>query len=169
MWGNGSNGVAVTGHFVSKPLCATLPKLSLKFCCGPRLEGVSLQLVEQSTGRRIELHPEITGRWQTIMVSAPQNPFRLEVTNQNHDAWVAVGEINQWGRFSYYALLLLNHAVVILLAGLGLGVLLSGWSVVRCIIGKTLFSNRGLVELLVLLAGLVALAWVWSGRNFDAG
>lgn len=169
VWGNCSNGVAVTGHFVSKPLCATLPKLSLKLYCGPRMEGVSLQLVEQSTGRRIELRPEVTGRWQAIMVSAPQNPFRLEVTNQNHDAWVAVGEINQWGRLSYYALLLLNHAVVILLAGLGLGVLLSGWGVVRCIIGKSLFLNHGLVELLVLLAGLVALAWVWSGRNFDAG
>ena len=169
VWGNCSNGVAVTGHFVSKPLCATLPKLSLKLCCGPRLEGVSLQLVEPSTGRRIELRPEITGRWQAIMVSAPQNPFRLEVTNQNHDTWVAVGEIKELGRFSGYALLLLNHAVVILLAGLGLGVLLSGWGVVRCIIGKSLFLNHGLVELLVLLAGLVALAWVWSGRNFDAG
>ncbi|MGA3142895.1 MAG: hypothetical protein ABSF10_07605 [Verrucomicrobiota bacterium] len=169
VWGNCSNGVALAGHFVSKPLCATLPKLSLKLSCGPGLESVSLQLVEQSTGRRIELHPEITGRWQTIMVSAPQNPFRLEVTNQNHDTWVAVGEINQWGRFSYYALLLLNHAVVILLAGLGLGVLLSGWGVVRCIIGKSLFSNHGLVELLVLLAGLVALAWVWLERNFAAG
>jgi hypothetical protein len=169
VWGNCSNGVAVPGHFVSKPLCATLPKLSLKLCCGPRLEGVSLQLVEPSTGRRIELRPEITGRWQAIMVSAPQNPFRLEVTNQNHDAWVAVGEIKEWGRLSGYALLLLNHAVAILLAGLGLGVLLSGWGVVRCSIGKSLFSNHGLVELLVLLAGLVALAWVWSERNFDAG
>jgi hypothetical protein len=169
VWGNCSNGVAVTGHFVSKLLCATLPKLSLKLYCEPRLEGVSFQLVEQATGRRIELHPTITGRWQTIMVSAPQNPFRLEVTNQNHDAWVAVGEINQWGRLSYYALWLLNHAVVILLAGLGLGVLLSGWGVVRCIIGGSLFSNHGWIELLVLLAGLVALVWVWLGRNFDAG
>lgn len=169
VWGNCSNGVAVTGHFVSKLLCATLPKLSLKLYCAPRLEGVSFQLVEQSTGRRIELHPTITGRWQTIVVSVPQNPFRLEVTNQNHDAWVGVGEINQWGRFSYFALLLLNRAVVILLAGLGLGVLLSGWSLVRCIIGGSFFSNQGLVELLVLLAGLVALAWVWLGRNFDAG
>ena len=105
VWGNCSNGVAVTGHFVSKPLCATLPKLSLKLCCEPSLEGISLQLVEPSTGPSIELHPEITGRWQTIMVSAPQNPFRLEVTNQNHDVWVAVGEINQWGRLSDYALL----------------------------------------------------------------
>jgi hypothetical protein len=159
----------MTGHFVSQPLCAALPKLSLKLFCGPRPEGVSLQLVEQSTGRRIELRPEVTGRWQTILVSAPQNPFRLEITNQNHDAWVAVGEINQWGRLSGYALLLLDHAVIILLAGLGLGVLLSAWSVVCCSIGKSLFSNHGWVELLVLLAGLVALAWVWSGRNFDAG
>jgi hypothetical protein len=169
VWGNCSNGVAVTGHFVSKPLCATLPKLSLKLCCGPGLEGVGLQLVEPSTGRSIKLHPEITGWWQTIMVSAPQNPFRLEVTNQNHDVWVAVGEINQWGRLSYYAHLLLNHAVAILLAGLGLGVLLSGLSVVRAIIGKSFISNHGWVELLLLLAGLVALVWVWSGRNFDAG
>ena len=159
----------MTGHFVSKPLCSTLPKLSLKLYCEPRLEGVSFQLVEQFSGRRIDLHPDITGRWQTILVSAPQNPFRLVVTNQNHDAWVVVGEINQWGRLSGYALWLLNHAVVILLAGLGLSVLLSGWGVVRCITGKSFFSNHGWVELLVLLAALVALAWVWSERNFDAG
>jgi hypothetical protein len=103
------------------------------------------------------------------MVAAPQNPFRLEVTNQNHGAWVAVGEIKEWGRLSGYALLLLNHAVVILLAGLGWGVLLSGWGVVRCLIGKSFCSNHGLVEWLVLLAGLVALAWVWLERNFAAG
>ena len=169
VWGNCSNGVVLTGHFVSKPLSATLPKLSLNVRCGPGLEGVSLQLVEPSTGHTVVLHPKSTGQWQTIMVSAPPNPFQLEITNQNHNAWLAVGEINQWGRLSEYAFWLLNHAVVILSTGLVLGVLLSGGGVVRCIIGKNIFSDQGLAQLFLLLAGLVALVRVWSERNFDAG
>jgi hypothetical protein len=168
VWGNCSNGTALTGHFVSKPMCATLPKLSLKLYCGPKPEGTSLQLVEPATGRRVELHPEMPGRWQTLLVPAPANPFRLEITNQNHGTWVAVGEINQAGRFSGSVLWLLDHAVVILLAGLGLAVLLSGANVVRAVAGKGSFSNRRLVEWLVLLAGLVALVWVWWERTFDA-
>ena len=168
VWSNCSNGAVMAGHFVSKPLCATLPNLSLKLYFRPGPEGVSLQLVEQSTGRRIALRPKLAGGWQTLMVSAPSGPFRLEIANRNHNTRVAVGEINQWGRLSGYALFLLDHAVVILLTGLSLAMLLSAWGVVRCLIGNSIFSNHGLIELLVLLAGLSALVWVWSERNFDA-
>ena len=121
----------MTGHFVSKPLDATLPKLSVKLYCGPGTQGVRFQLVEQTTGRSIELRPEITGRWHTIIVTAPRNPFRLEITNQNQNSWVAVGDMNEMGRLSYDALGLLHYAVVVLLIGLCLCVWLAGFAVVR--------------------------------------
>ena len=162
VWGNCSNGVAMTGHFVSKPLDATLPKLSVKLYCGPRMDGVRFQLVEQTTGRSIELRPEITGRWHTIIVTAPRNPFRLEITNQNHAAGVAVGEISELGRLSDYALRLLNQAVRILLSGLCLSVFLSGSSVIRGIRAGGFFRAGSYIELLFLLAGAAALVWVWS-------
>jgi hypothetical protein len=151
VWGNCSNGVAVTGHFVSKPLTTTLPKLIVPVCCGTDRDGIHLRFVEQQTGRTIELHPETSGRWHSLIVTAPQNPFRLEITSPNPHSWVAVGEIKELGRLSYYTLLLLKHAVAVLLAGLGLCVLLAGFAVVRCGIG---LGDGGFVELVVLLMGL---------------
>jgi hypothetical protein len=162
VWGNCSNGVAMTGHFVSKPLDATLPKLSVKLYCGSGTQGVRFQLVEQTTGRSIELRPEITGCWHAIIVTAPRKPFRLEITNQNHDAGVAVGEISELGRLSDYALRLLNQAVRILLSGLCLSVFLSGSSVIRGIRAGGFFRAGSYIELLFLLAGAAALVWVWS-------
>lgn len=170
VWGNCSNGAAMTGHFVSQPLYATLPKLGLKFFCGPAGEGVRLQLVEQSGGRRINLIPRVPGRWQTFIVSTPRSPFRLEVTNQSPDTWVAVGGIEELGRLSAYARSLLDHAVAVLLTGLGLSVLLAASAVVRrAIPGSGFLSTRDFVEWLVFLAGLVALVWVWCERNFTVG
>ena len=169
VWGNCSNGAALTGHFASQSLNATLPKLSITLCCGPETNGVGIQLVEQTTGRRIELRPEITGRWHTIIVPAPRNPFRLEITNQNHNVWLAVGEISELGFLSDFALRLLNRAVGVLLAGLCWLVVLSGSNVVRGISRGNFFRDGGGIELLVLSAGLTALVWVWSGRNDGAG
>ena len=169
VWGNCSNGAALTGHFVSQSLNATLPKLSVTLFCGPETDGVGIQLVEQTTGRRIELRPKITGRWHTIIVPAPRNPFRLEITDQNHNVWLAVGEISELGFLSDFALRLLNRAAGVLLAGLGLVVVLSGSSVVRGISRGNFFRGGGGLELLVLSAGLTALVWVWSGRNDGAG
>jgi len=162
--------VALTGHFVSQPLQATRTRLSLKVFCGPTTEGVSLQLAEPVSGRRIDLVPRIPGHWQTLIVPAPRNPFRLEVTCQNRETWVAVGDIEELGRLSAYARSLLNQAVTVLLTGLGLSVLLSGSTVFRRgIFSNHFFSTGNLVEWLVFLAGLVALGWVWCERNFTAG
>ncbi len=165
VWGNYStNETATPGHFVSQPLSATLPELNIQLCCDPGTNGISLQLVEQQTGRIIKLSPKIIGRWHTITIAAPRNPFRLEITDQSRDSWVAVGEIQEMGRLSYYALLLLNHAVAILLTGLLLCVLLAGFSVACHRAG---FWRDGFAEFLVLLLALIALAGVWLARNFD--
>jgi hypothetical protein len=165
-WGNYStNGAGLTGSFVSKPLTTTLPKLIIPVGCGTNLEGIRLQLIEEQTGRSIELNPKATGRWQTIIVTAPANPFRLKITNQNPNSWVAVGDVNELGRYSYYALRLLDHAAGVLLIGLGLCVLLAGSAVVR---GGVVRGNDGWVDVLVCLVALFALVKVWSGRHFDA-
>lgn len=165
VWGSyATNGAEATGVFISRPLSAALPKLIVPVCCGPGQEGIRLQFVEQQTARAIELHPETSGRWHSLIVSAPHNPFRLEIADQSRHSWVAVGEIQELGRLSFYTLSLLDHAVAVLLAGLGLWVLLAGISVARRGMG---LDNGGLVEGLIFLAGLIALAGVWTERNFD--
>jgi tetratricopeptide (TPR) repeat protein len=167
VWGDYSTNTAnASGLFVSKPISATLPKLIVPVCCGTNLQGIQLQLVEQKTERKIELHPEIVGRWRALVVSAPQNPFRLEITGQNHDSWVAVGEIQEMGCLSYCALLLLNHAVAVLLAGLCLFVCAAGFGLLHR--QKIIFSDGSFAEFFILLTGLAAVACVWSARNFDA-
>jgi hypothetical protein len=167
VWGDYSTNAAnEAGSFFSKPIFATLPKLIVPVCCGTNLQGIQIQLVEEQTGRKTELHPEIAGRWRTLIVTAPQNPFRLEITDKNHNSWVAVGEIQETGRLSYCALLLLNHAVAILLAGLFLFVCVAGFELFRR--QKIIFSDGSFAEFLILLIGLVALVCVWSARNFDA-
>ena len=169
VWGNYSNGVALTGHFVSKSLKATLPRLVANLYCGSGTDGVSLQLVEETTGRRTEWRPVPNGRWQTIIVTAPRNPFHLEITNQNPDARLAVGEISELGYLSDFALRLLQQAVWVLLAGLGWLVFLSGSSLIRSIFGRNFFRHDNWIEVLVLSAALAALVWVWCNRNEAAG
>ena len=166
VWGSyNTNGAAAIGHFVSKRIFATLPVLNIQLCCGPDMNDIRLQLVEQPTNRKIALSPKVVWRWHTITVATPQSPFRVEITDQSRDSWVAVGELKEMGRLSSCVPGLLNHAVGILLAGLCLSVVLAGWGVVR---HGTIFGDSGFPEFLVLLVGLTILTFVWPARHFDA-
>jgi hypothetical protein len=175
VWSNGSNDVALTGHFVSQPLQAALPRLSLELFCGPIREGgryslvepkAAVQLAEQDGGRRTELVPQPSGRWQTFIVSSPRGLFRLEITSHNPDVRVAIGELEEWGRLSTCARSLLDRAAAVLLAGLGLGVLLAGAAVFRHrVLRSGPVSFQSIMELLILLALLAALAWVWAALS----
>lgn len=164
-WGSFStNGTAATGQFISQPLSARLPKLDVQLCCGPDTKNIHIQLIELATGRKTELKPTLINQWQTVIVSAPQSPFRLEITDQNKNSWVAVGEIKERGRLSFYSLWLTGRAVFILLCGLCLFVFLAGARGVR----RNISSNaERLGEFCILLAALAALAGVWRARNFD--
>jgi hypothetical protein len=170
VWGNCSNEVALTGHFVSQPLEASFPCLSLKSFCTPSTAGVQVRLVEPDGLRAMDLTPRLPGRWQNFIVCAPRNPFRLEVANQNRETWVAVGGIEELGRLSAGARLLLNQAVVVLLLGLGLSVLLAGGAVLRRGLPREdLFLPGNFTAWMIFLAVLLALAWVWWSRNFTPG
>jgi hypothetical protein len=166
VWGNyTTNGTNAPGSFVSKPLSAKLPKLIVSVCCGSDPHGIQLQLVEKQTGHIVELHPEFDGRWHTIIVTAPKNPFQLEMTDTNHNSWVAVGEIKELGRLSYYALFPLNHAAAVLLVGLFLFACVAGYGLLRRKINS---SNERPAELFIVLACMVVVVCVWSARNIDA-
>ena len=166
VWGDyPTNAVNAPGSFVSKPLSATLPKLIVSVCCGSNLENISLEFVETSTGRKTELSPKMAGRWHTLIVTAPKNPFRLEITSKGRDSWVAVGEIKEMGRLSCYALALINHAVAVLLLGLFLLACAAGSGALH---QKILFSDGSFAEFFILPIALIAIACVWSARNFDA-
>jgi hypothetical protein len=166
VWGNyPTNASNAPGSFVSKPLSAALPKLIVPVCCGDSLQDIQIQLVEEKTGRTIELRPEVAGRWHTLIVTAPQNPFRLEITDQNHNSWVAVGEIKELGRLSYCALFPLNHAAAILLAGFCLFACVAGFELLR---RKIIFQDGSPAEMIIVLASVGAIACIWPARNFDA-
>ena len=162
VWGSyltNGPGAEATGVFVSQPLFASLPILSVPVCLSPDRQGIRIQLVEQQSGRTVELRPEIAGRWHSLLVTAPANPFRLEVSDLSTNSWVAVGEIQELGCLSFFTRRLLDRSVMVLLAGLGLGVLLAGSAIIR--------NRPGLPESLTFLAVLAALVWVWSIRKLD--
>ena len=81
-----TNGTAATGSFVSEPISATRPELAMQLCCGPDTNGIRVQLVEQSGGQTTEVRPEVFGRWETVVIPAPGNPFRVEITGKDRNA-----------------------------------------------------------------------------------
>lgn len=165
-WGSYStNGAAGTGRFVSQPLTATLPKLDLQVCCAPDAENIRIELVELSSGRRLPVCPQVTGRWQVVTVDTPKSPFRLEINDRSPTAWVAVGDLKDLGRFSFYARCLIAQATLILLAGLLLFVALAGHAALRRVAVLNPYAGIRWAAFLVTMAALVG---VWSARNANA-
>jgi len=166
VWGNFlGTGTNVPGSFVSQPLSATLPKLIVPLGGGTNRGGMKIQLVEEQSGRAIDMQPETSDRWQALALPAPRSPFRLKITVTDPHSWIAVGEPQELGWLSLDARRLLRQAVVVLLAGLGLCVVLAGTEAVR----RGVMPGKGAwAEILMVLAGLVLMAQVWSARTFDA-
>jgi len=147
-------------------LLTHLPKLSFQIFCSAASDATFRLVASDSGGGRVvALQPPHSGRWQTLVVNAPQNPFVLEIKNQNTNSPVAVGEIKELGRFSVLTQNLLGHAVLVLSDGLCLCIFLAGAALSRPGIS---FANEGLAWLLILLSGLTALFGVWCWRNFDS-
>jgi hypothetical protein len=166
VWGSfNARGAAATGRFVSEPLSAWLPKLEVQLCSGGGPENLAVQLVEIATGNKTELKPTRSNQWETVCVSAPRSPFRLEITDQNTNSWIAAGEIKELGGLSFYSQWLLGKWGLILWGGLCLFVLLAGANLIRRRPGNV--TDR-LPDFFLLLAMITAFACVWSARNFDA-
>lgn len=165
-WGSYSAlGAAATGHFVSQPLTASRPMLDVELCCAPNSDNISIELVEQASGRRIPVLPRVTGRWQVVTVNAPKSPFHLEITDRSATSWVAVGDVKETGRISDWARRLIAQATLILLAGLCLFTGLALHDALRRVAGLNPYP---LIRWLVVLTAVAVLTGVWSARNFSA-
>jgi hypothetical protein len=151
-------------RFVSQPMATTLPKLILELAVGDDTNDLTVQLVDAS-GHVTNLPLEKTGRWQTRIVEAPREPFRLKIENQNPHAWIAVGDIKEYGRYSPVVQCLIDHAVAVLAVGLCGWIGLAGFSVFRSGIK---FSAESYGHLFILWVALFLLAGVWSRRNFNS-
>ena len=165
VWGSfNAMGAADTGRFVSQPLRARLPKLEVQVCCGGELNNLSARLVEIATGNITGIAPSRTNQWETVCVSAPHSPFRLEITDQNTHSWIAAGEIKELGGLSFHSRWLMVKWRFILLGGLCLFVLLSGANLIR---RRPESVTEWLPDLILLAAMIIALGSVWNARNFD--
>jgi len=164
VWGDyTTNPPAASRIFISQPMSASMPKLILELATGPATREISVQLVSAS-GHIVNIKPEKSRRWQTLVVDAPGNPFRLEIKDQSTDSWVAVGDIKEFGRFSGAIRTLVLCAAKVLLIGLGICVLLA----FAGFMGPGVwYSKERLVWLLFLLVLLASLAGAWRWRNFD--
>jgi len=161
-WGNFStNGTLSAGKFMSQPMQAGLPKLSIQLYGGAttkiRLAGADNQPVE--------LHPAGTGYWETFVVDAPAGPFTISIENAAADTPVAIGDIRELGRFSVFAQGLIKHAVLILSIGLCLCLVFAVTGLTRPGIS---LANEGLAWLLVLVVTLTALVGTYCWRGFDS-
>lgn len=159
-WGSfTTNGDAATGTFSSAPLQSNFPRLILPVCCGDNLSGLRISVLADD-GTQTELHPQVAGCWHDIVFATPHGPFRLKVTDDNPQSWIAFGEIREAGIFSVAALRLANLAVLVLLAGLAGFIFLSGKNLLR--------SQRDWPGLLMFLGAVTVFGIVWFARNFDA-
>ena len=165
VWGNyTTNGTAAAGRFISETISPTRPEFAMQLCCGSDTNGIRVQLVEQSSGLTTEVRPKAFGRWETVTVAAPKNPFRVEITGNDRNSLVAVGEIQELGRWSVGARWVQDRAAAALLDGLGLYLLLLGRSVIR---HRAIAGEQGFPEFAAVLAAVMALWLVWLARNFD--
>ena len=163
-WGSfTTTGAAATGEFISQPIATKFPKLLLPVCFSSETADLKIQLVEAS-GRKTEVRPAQFGRWQMLTVDAPAQPFHLEVSDRSAPAWIAVGEIQEVGRYGFYARQFIDHGSDILIFGLGIFVLLE---VVTLAQQKNLSLGENLFPLLALALSLAALVGVSFKRNRD--
>jgi hypothetical protein len=156
----GAAGTNSAANFVSLPRSVRLPKLSVQILCAD--PAAKFQFVEVS-GRKIELHPQISTRWQTLVTDAPQSPFTLEIKAPG-GLPVAIGDIKELGRFSIWSKDLVDAAVTVLIIGL---ICFSLLAVLALRSPQMSLAGGGAVWLFVLLIVLTAVigVWCWRGLN----
>jgi hypothetical protein len=164
-WGSfATNGAAATGEFSSQNIAPTFPKIMLPVLFSTESPDIKIQLVTAS-GHTTAVRPAQFGCWQTVVIDAPTESFRIEVSDHSQTAWVAVGEIKELGRQGAWARSLINHGVAFLIIGLGLfvGLTLSAW-----FWRKYLPAADQVFLLLAVIVSLSAFVVVWSARNLSA-
>jgi hypothetical protein len=115
-------GVGARGKFESLPIHkSSLPFLEIPVIGDLGAPGLSLELIELSTGRVIEVRPpKASGnQWQNIRVKAPNGEFKLVARDTSETAWFGFKEPRELGRLSYCAAKLLDAWKFVFLSGIG--------------------------------------------------
>ena len=121
-WGSYSiEGVGSRGKFESLTVHkSSLPYLEIPVIGNLGEPGLSLELIELSTGRAIEVHPQKVSQnqWQNIQVKAPKGEFKLVARDDSKAAWFGFKEPRELGRLSYCAARLLDGWKLVFLTGI---------------------------------------------------
>ena len=116
-------GPAATGTFESLPIQKSrFPYLEIAVAGGLGEEGLSLELVDVTSGKRKEVRSRrfAVSEWQSCHVKAPAGEFKIVAQDASETGWLAFQPPRELGRLSLWAIQLLGAAEYLLFAGLGL-------------------------------------------------
>ncbi len=123
-WGSYTGtGAATRGRFESQPIQpASLPFLEIPVAGDLGQSGLSLELVELSTGRAIPVQPAQTpgGKWINACAKSPSGAFKIVAEDNSDAGWFAFKAPREMGRLSYWALRISGAWECFVLAGGGL-------------------------------------------------
>lgn len=123
-WGSGAKaGAATTRGFESAPIRASkLPFLEFRVAGDLGKPGLSLTVVELSSGKTVAVHPRQApgDNWQTCQVRAPRGDFKVVARDESDSGWFAFQAPREVGGLSWAAARLASIGGSVFLAGLGL-------------------------------------------------
>jgi hypothetical protein len=123
-WGSyTSSGPTQTGAFESLPVPpGHFPYLEIPVAGSPGTPGLSLELVEVATGKRLPVSAgKVPGEeWHNCYVRAPAGEYRIVARDGSESGWLAFKAPREVGRLSYWSTKLLRAWPYLLLSGLAL-------------------------------------------------
>jgi len=117
-------GAVAKGDFESAPLGPSrFPYLEMEVAGQIGGLGLSLELVELASGRRISVIPKAMpgGRWQPCVVVAPEGEFKIVAHDESATGWLAFKPPRELARLSRWARWLMAAGSTLFFLGLALG------------------------------------------------
>jgi hypothetical protein len=147
-WGSfdPKNAVAVDKWFVSGPFKPQAPYITIDLLVDKKsrfnnyhLDGLQLVLVDETTGQREQLLPQLSHTfpyifrdWELIYARVtPGDSYRIESSDKSPIQWIAFGEPFESGRLTPLIVGLCQSGKLLCLCGLGLLLLVAGCDWVR--------------------------------------
>jgi hypothetical protein len=122
-WGSFSGpGAPTRAAFESTPVRkSALPYLEIPVAGDLGESGLSLELIDQVTGKKTPVKPpRVAGKnWVNVYVRAPAGEFKIAARDESPTGWFAFKAPREMGRWSYWAMNLISAWKYIFAAGLG--------------------------------------------------
>ncbi len=122
-WGSFSGpGAPARAAFESTPVRkSALPYLEIPVAGDLGESGLSLELIDQVTGKKTPVKPtRVAGKnWVNVYVRAPAGEFKIAARDESPTGWFAFKAPREMGRWSYWAMNLISAWKYIFAAGFG--------------------------------------------------